>query len=177
MTKKLTVIPEECSGCSICELVCSIKHFGVINPKKSAIRVVTTYPHPVMRMPIVCSQCKVAACAQVCPEDALRRVDGVVQLDEEKCISCYKCVEACPFGAMYAHADCEYPIKCDMCGGDPECVKKCPKGALRLIPEAALGESKRLSNVLSYAQMKEIEFYEKGERKTIQYAEIGKEEL
>ena len=27
--------------------------------------------------------------------------DGIVQLDEEGCISCYKCVEACPFGAMY----------------------------------------------------------------------------
>jgi Fe-S-cluster-containing hydrogenase component 2 len=63
-----------------------------------------------------------------------------------------------------------------MCGGDPECVKKCPKGALRLIPEAALGESKRL-NILSYTQMKEIEFYEKGEKKAIHYAEIGKEEL
>jgi Fe-S-cluster-containing hydrogenase component 2 len=62
-----------------------------------------------------------------------------------------------------------------MCGGDPQCVKQCPKGALRLIPEAVLGESKRLNNVLSYAQMKEIEFYEKGERKIIRYAEIGEE--
>ena len=177
MQKKLTVIPEECSGCRICELVCAIKHFGVNNPKKAAIRVLITYPHPVVRMPIVCSQCKEPTCAQVCPTDVLRWVDGVVQLDKEGCISCYKCVEACPFGALYAHEDCEVPIKCDMCGGDPECVRKCPKGALKLIPEAALGESKRLNNVLSYTQMKEIEFYEKGEHKTIHYAEIGKEEL
>ena len=177
MSRKLTVIPEECSGCSICELVCAIKHFGVNNPKKSAIRVMITYPHPVARMPIVCSQCKKAACARVCPSDALRSIDGVVQLIKEECVSCYKCVEACPFGAIYAHQDCELPIKCDMCGGDPECVKQCPKGALRLIPEEALGESRRLNNVLSYAQMKEIEFYEKGEKKTIRYAEIGKEEL
>ncbi|MDY6893314.1 MAG: 4Fe-4S dicluster domain-containing protein [Chloroflexota bacterium] len=177
MSKKLTVIPEQCSGCRICEIVCAIKHFGVNNPKKAAIRVLITYPQPVMRMPIVCSQCKVPTCAQVCPFDALRRVNGTVVLDEELCISCNKCVEACPFGAMYAHEDCDLPIKCDMCDGDPECVKKCPKGALRLIPEAVLGESKRLNNVLSYAQMKEIEFYEKGEKKTIHYAEIGKEEL
>jgi Fe-S-cluster-containing hydrogenase component 2 len=177
MQKRLTVIPEQCSGCGICELVCAIKHFGVNNPKKAAIRVLITYPHPVVRMPIVCSQCKDATCAQVCPTDALRRVDGIVQLDKEGCISCYKCVEACPFGAMYVHEDCDLPIKCDMCGGDPECVKKCPKGALRLIPEAALGETKRLNNVLSYTQMKEIEFYEKGEHKILRYAEIGKEEL
>ncbi len=177
MSKKLTVIAERCSGCRTCELVCAIRHFGVNNPKKAAIRVMITYPHPVMRMPIVCSQCRMPTCAQACPVDALRWFDGVVQLDGESCVACNKCVEVCPFGAMYAHDDCELPIKCDMCGGDPECVKKCPKGALRLIPTAALGESKRLNNVLSYAEMKEIEFYEQGEKKTIRYAEVGKEEL
>ncbi len=177
MSKRLAVIAEECSGCKLCELVCAIKHFGVNNTKKSAVRVLITYPHPVVRMPIVCSQCKEPPCAQVCPVDALRRVDGVVQLDKSTCISCFKCVEACPFGAMYAHDDCEQPIKCDMCGGAPECVQHCPKGALRLIPEHALGESKRISNILSYTQMKEIEFYEKGEKKVIHYAEIGKEQL
>ena len=82
MSKKLAVIPQECSGCKMCELVCAIKHFGVNNPKKSAIRVLITYPHPVVRMPIVCSQCKKPPCEQVCPVDALRRVDGVVTLDE-----------------------------------------------------------------------------------------------
>ena len=177
MSKKLMVIPEQCSGCRICELVCAIKHFGVNNPKKSAIKVLTIYPHPVVRMPIVCSQCKVLTCAQVCPVDALQRSDGVMQLDKEKCISCYKCVDACPFGAIYVHEDYDLPILCDMCGGDPECVKKCPTGALRLIPESTLGEFKRLNNVLSYTQMKEIEFYEKGEKKVIHYAEVGKEEL
>ncbi len=177
MSKKLAVIPEQCSGCRLCELVCAIKHFGVNNPKKAAIRVINTYPHPVMRMPIVCSQCKIPACAQVCPTDALRWIEGIVQLDKENCISCYKCVEACPFGAIFAHEDNALPIKCDMCGGEPECVKICPLGALRLIPEHALGEPKRLNNVLSYTRMREIEFYEKGEKKAIRYAEIGKEEL
>ncbi len=177
MAKKLTVIPEQCSGCRTCELVCAIRHFGVNNPKKAAIRIVNTYPHPVIRMPVVCSQCKSPACAEVCPVDALTRSDGVVTLDKERCISCYHCADACPFGAIYVHSDCDYPIKCDMCGGDPACVKVCPLGALRLIPEHALGETKRLNNVLSYTQMKEIEFYEKEEKKTIRYAEIGKEEL
>jgi len=177
MAKKLTVIPELCSGCRICELVCAIKHFGVNNPRKSAIRVLITYPHPVVRMPVVCSQCKAAPCVEVCPTDALARRNGVVELDGEKCLSCLKCVEACPFGAIYAHEDCDTPIKCDLCGGEPECVKHCPKGALRMIPEDVLGEARRLNNVLSYTQMKEIEFYEKGEKKVIHYAEVGKEKL
>lgn len=177
MAKRLAVIPELCSGCRICELACAIAHFGVNNPKKSAVRVLVTYPQPVIRMPIVCSQCKVPLCAEVCPVDALKRVDGVVVLDTNECISCMKCVEACPFGAIYSHADEDYPIKCDMCNGSPKCVEKCPKSAIRLIPEQALGESKRINNVLSYTHMKEIEYIEEGKGKTIHYAEIGKEEL
>lgn len=177
MARKLAVIPEQCSGCKLCELVCAIGHFGVNNPKKSAVRVLVTYPQPVVRMPVVCSQCKVPVCADACPVGALKRTDGIVRLDPETCISCMKCVEACPFGAIYAHEDVEHPIKCDLCGGRPACVEVCPKGALRLIPEHVLGEAKRMNNVLSYAHMKEIEFMEKGEKKVIQYAEIGKEEL
>ena len=177
MQKKLAVIPELCPGCRICELVCAIEHFGVNNPKKSAIRVLVTYPHPVICMPIVCSQCKLPVCADACPVGALKRTDGIVRLDTEVCISCLKCVEACPFGAIYAHGDVDYPIKCDMCSGEPKCVESCPKGAIRLIPEQSIGESRRINNVLSYAHMKEIEYMEKGNKKIIQYSEIGKEEL
>ena len=176
MSRKLAVIPELCSGCRMCELACAIEHYGVNNPKKSAIRVLVTYPHPVVRMPITCSQCKVPACADACPVGALSRKDSIVALDKDLCISCMKCVEACPFGAIFAHSEVDHPIKCDMCGGEPKCVEKCPKGAIRLVPEQALGEARRLNNVLSYAHMKEIEFMEKGEKKIIRYAEIGQEE-
>ena len=126
MAKKLAVIPELCSGCRLCELACAIGHFGVNNPKKSAVRVLVTYPQPVLRMPIVCSQCKVPVCAEACPVGALKRTDGVVHLDTETCVSCMKCVEACPFGAVYAHGDVENPIKCDLCDGRPQCVDSCP---------------------------------------------------
>jgi Fe-S-cluster-containing hydrogenase component 2 len=161
----------------MCELACAIEHFGVNNPKKSAVRVLVTYPHPVVRMPVVCSQCKSPVCAEACPVNALTRTNGVVKLDADTCVSCQKCVEACPFGAIYAHSDVDHPIKCDLCEGEPKCVECCPKGAIRLIPEEALGEAKRIGNALSYAHMKEIEFWDKGEKKTIHYAEIGKEEL
>ncbi|MDF2957396.1 MAG: hypothetical protein OD814_001018, partial [Candidatus Alkanophagales archaeon MCA70_species_1] len=41
VSKKLTVIPERCSGCRLCELACAIAKFGVNNPKKAAIRVIS----------------------------------------------------------------------------------------------------------------------------------------
>ena len=119
MSKRLAVIPELCSGCRICELACAIEHFGVNNPKKSAIRVLVTYPHPVVRMPIVCSQCKHPVCADACPVEALKKTEDLVELDTDLCISCLKCVDACPFGAIYAHEDVDNPIKCDLCGGTP----------------------------------------------------------
>ena len=80
-------------------------------------------------------------------------------------------------GAIFAHGDLDHPIKCDLCGGTPKCVDKCPKGAIRFVPEQSLGEAKRMNNVLSYTHMKEIEFTEKGEKKIIRYAEIGHEEM
>jgi len=156
MSDKLVVVPESCSGCHICELVCAIEHFGANNPKKSAIRIRVTYPDPALNKPVVCSQCDVAACAEACPTDALQRVDGVVKLDEDKCIYCFDCVEACTFEAMYVHRDSGVPIKCDMCGGDPACVKKCPKAAIRLVPEAALSRLDIPDNVLNQAQIEEI---------------------
>ncbi|MBW1678796.1 MAG: hypothetical protein JRJ08_01425, partial [Deltaproteobacteria bacterium] len=82
-----------------------------------------------------------------------------------------------PFGALFIHDDVEQPIKCDLCGGDPECVKVCPKDAILFIPEHVLGQAQRIDNVLSYYHMKEIEYFEKGEKKQIRYAEIGKEEI
>ena len=130
MPRKLTVIPEQCAGCRICELVCAMYHFGVNNPKKAAIRVINTYPHPVMRMPVVCSQCKKPACAAVCPVGALSRVDGVVKLDKDLCISCFSCVEACPFQARVMNydtrvADVDYAL-CQGCG---VCAMVCPNKA------------------------------------------------
>ncbi|MCD6323879.1 MAG: 4Fe-4S binding protein, partial [Desulfurococcales archaeon] len=46
-----------------------------------------------------------------------------------RCIGCRECAYACPFGAINLNM-VAMPIKCDLCGGDPECVKVCPHDAL-----------------------------------------------
>jgi len=172
VTRRLIVIPERCSGCRICELVCAIEHLGVNNPKKARIRAMVLYPQPVIRMPIVCLQCGDPKCAENCPTGAINRENGLVVLDEEKCVSCQQCVTSCPFGAMFVHDQVETPFKCDLCGGDPQCVKECPKGALVYQPEHVQGQAHRRDTVLRYAHMREVVYEEEGEPKRLRYAEI-----
>jgi Fe-S-cluster-containing hydrogenase component 2 len=38
---------------------------------------------------------------------------------------------ACPFGMIFVDAEKGFAVKCDLCGGDPECVKYCIPEALR----------------------------------------------
>jgi len=172
LRKKLTVIPERCSGCRVCELVCAISHAGVNNPKKANIRVISLYPHPVIKMPIVCEQCKKPKCRDACPTDAIVVTDGVVTILEDRCISCHACVSACHIGAIFVHEDIDTPFKCDMCGGNPKCVAACPKKAILYVPEHTLGQAHRLASALQYANMQEVEYYEHGEKKKLRYAEI-----
>ena len=147
MRKKLAVTPERCSGCRTCEIACSMKHFKVINPKKSAIRVMVLYPNPIIRMPIVCSQCTIPKCAEVCPKGAIKKDEnGIISINEADCVGCQMCVEACPFGAIYSHEGVDVPFKCDLCGGDPECVKACANGALHFVPAHIFAE--KLSQML-----------------------------
>ena len=170
--------PVKCTGCLQCELACSYEHIGMFNPSRSFIKVFT-FHHEGRFAPYTCTQCDEAWCQRACPVDAIS-VDfttGAKIVSDTKCVGCKVCTIACPFGTVNYNADSGKVVKCDLCGGSPQCVAKCPKKALRLIPEQAMGESKRLNNVLSYAHMKEIEYMEKGEKKTIRYAEIGKEEL
>jgi len=81
---------------------------------------------------ILCTQCADAPCIDVCPVDALNRDDetGVVIVDGDICIGCGDCREACPIGAAFMHSEEDVALKCDLCGGDPECLKICSREAL-----------------------------------------------
>jgi len=141
----LRVTAEKCAGCHICELLCSLFHFRVNNPKKSRIRVQTLFPEPGINKPIVCRQCKKPACMEACPVNAITIENGLVKLDEEKCTGCLECVQACPFGALFTHPDIPYPLKCDLCGGEPQCTK-CPKRAIEFVPRKSKGAEGELES-------------------------------
>jgi len=123
--KRLFVESVLCTGCLMCELACSIHKTGLANPLNSRIRVAKNYKTGV-NQPVVCRQCNPAPCQEVCPVDCFERnlETGALVLNEEGCIRCGSCVEACPFGALSFSVDGAL-IKCDLCGGDPRCVKFC----------------------------------------------------
>jgi Fe-S-cluster-containing hydrogenase component 2 len=51
-------------------------------------------------------------------------------LEEDKCILCKSCVGACVNGVIVLDTHRMKILKCDHCGGDPECAKVCPTGAI-----------------------------------------------
>ncbi len=130
MPLKLVCDESLCRGCEICVLTCSFKHTKVFSPVRSRIRVIHEYP--TTDKPVFCVQCPDAPCAKACPNDAIYKDEklGAWLVNEEKCVGCGACVNACPYNAMWIDPVTNKAIKCDLCGGDPECVKNCPPQAL-----------------------------------------------
>jgi carbon-monoxide dehydrogenase iron sulfur subunit len=129
MSKLITVNPDKCTNCKLCELACSLKKTGSFSPIKSRIRV-NIFPEEFGNIPITCFQCADAPCVKVCPAGALLQGEGVVRFVKEACIGCRMCMLACPFGVISFDSEVGKIFKCDLCDGDPECVRFCPYGAL-----------------------------------------------
>lgn len=134
--RKVVCNPGVCSGCRACEAVCSLYHEGVVSPELSRIQIMT-WEYEAWRCEIyVCDQCLTPKCAAACPLGAIH-VDGrsgALVVDEESCNGCMLCLGACPCAPprIRYHAGKNICIKCDLCGGDPRCVKFCYEGALAL---------------------------------------------
>jgi carbon-monoxide dehydrogenase iron sulfur subunit len=144
MERILVVDHEKCTGCRLCEMVCSTKHTGVNSPGRSRIHVIK-WQFEGFELPMLCQQCEEAPCIAVCPKDALSRDSrlGRVALDYDLCIGCKMCVTACPFGGMGIDAVARQVIKCDLCDGDPACVRFCDPGALEFVPITSVHMKKK----------------------------------
>lgn len=93
-----------------------------------------------------CQGCLEHPCIEVCPKDAIHMENGRSIIDEEKCIKCGKCLNACPYNAIvkqerpcakacgmnaiksdeYGRADIDYE-QCVSCG---MCLVSCPFSAI-----------------------------------------------
>lgn len=87
-----------------------------------------------------CYHCEIPACVEACANDAIFKEDayGAVLVEQEKCVGCRSCYEACPYGApQFATEEPGQKMsKCTMCldrlqdGKYPMCVLSCPMRAL-----------------------------------------------
>ncbi|MEE8716487.1 MAG: 4Fe-4S dicluster domain-containing protein [Coriobacteriales bacterium] len=127
-----------CSGCRNCQLACVLSHEGVINPQLARNIVHTDVQAGDITNVLYCQQCDDPKCLKACPTGALH-VDaetGARVIDQDVCIGCQTCLNACVFAAngqgesrIKFNPETNTCFKCDLCGGDPMCVKLCPIGA------------------------------------------------
>ncbi len=87
-------------------------------------------------VPKLCNQCANPPCVSVCPVNAtFAASDGVILMDNQRCIGCKYCAVACPYGARFLHPETEVVDKCTFCyhritqGLPPACVGACPTRA------------------------------------------------
>ena len=89
---------------------------------------------PGAEIPHTCAQCSNYPCVGVCPVQALsvNEETGAVDVDAEKCIACGACIRECPGEVPHMHPEKDHILICDLCGGDPECVKACSYNCISL---------------------------------------------
>ena len=110
----MTIDLLRCIACYACQISCKQAHFLPPGILWNRIIVGETGKYPMIRKhayPVLCNQCKEAACVEVCPTGATtRREDGVVMIDYDKCVGCKYCVMACPYQQRTIYEDGEqYP--------------------------------------------------------------------
>jgi formate dehydrogenase iron-sulfur subunit len=85
-----------------------------------------------------CLHCEEPGCLYACPAPgAIVQYDnGIVDIDQDRCIGCQMCVSGCPFDVPRFSAETRKVYKCNMCvdrvesGLEPACVKTCPTNAI-----------------------------------------------
>ena len=146
MSKALYINHEKCTGCRLCELVCAVKHDGISNPARSRIRVMK-WEQEGLYVPMSCQQCQDAPCMNVCPVKAISKDEklGAMTIDYDVCIGCRSCVAVCPFGARSFNVIDKKVFKCDLCEGDPQCVRFCEEKAVDFVEPDEVSIAKKRS--------------------------------
>ncbi len=144
MVKRILVREDLCSGCRACEVACVAHHEGCFGTATARIRVSKTESVGVDR-PHVCRLCRRAPCLAACPTGALYRdkATRAVLLHADECIGCSVCVDECPFGMAELHPKTGLALICDLCHGDPVCVKRCATTAIVYADAEAGSKGKR----------------------------------
>ena len=136
--KRVYVNEEWCLGCHLCEYHCAFAETGLSDMAR-ALKGKQIQPRlrveeaDEIHFAVSCRHCTEPLCVKGCLTGALSVRDGVVTLDQSRCIHCYTCVLSCPYGAILPSAEGAVK-KCELCvnstTGTPACVAGCPNGAI-----------------------------------------------
>jgi len=130
----------KCSGCRKCEIACSLFHERRIWPEASRVRVFMLVPGA--EFPHLCAQCENYPCVKACPTNVLSVSEhtGAVLVDNKACTACGKCINACPGRIPHMHPTEKHILICDLCGGNPQCVRVCREGGWNVFKKVARRE-------------------------------------
>lgn len=132
--------PDQCIQCFGCVIACKTWNEVSIGISYRSINEIWEGEYPNVKLKslsISCHHCVDPQCLKVCPVEAIiKKEDGRVLVDREKCIGCKACLKACPYNIPQFDEE-GIMVKCDMCQGNlefnvPPCVKSCPTKALEL---------------------------------------------
>ena len=147
--QRIKVNAELCAGCRQCEMVCSFEHTERFSPSLARVTVHKDDRNG-LDYPVMCRQCNECPPIDTCPVQALTRTEaGLTWCDLDTCIGCGACIDACKYGAIKLGE--EKAQICDLCGGDPQCVTRCPTGALEYLEMPEFTETP----VEAFARLKE----------------------
>lgn len=126
--KRIQLERERCTGCRLCEMVCSLSNEEKMDLTVSRIQIDPSSENDYQ--PRVCLQCQKCPPAEVCPTGAFQRDEGtgVVRVTEEACDGCGLCVLECPLSSLLEEN--RRILVCNLCEGKPKCVEVCHKQAI-----------------------------------------------
>lgn len=133
----------KCIGCRMCEEAC-IKENKLPREREqgelsksswTAIQTTKDGNGKNLFLKRQCMHCTDASCVTVCPVGAAAHHGEYVVIDQDWCIGCGYCEEACPFGVPHRGHPPGAAQKCTFCfdrvesGSKPACAEECPTGA------------------------------------------------
>lgn len=130
------IITSRCIDCDACMVACRAENDVPLGYQRNWVKssgVQGQFPHvKEIFAPGNCMHCDHPVCVSVCPTGASqKRSDGIVIVEDSKCIGCKYCITACPYDARFANPETGKADKCTFClqrleqGLEPACVQTC----------------------------------------------------